>query len=102
MPVKCLPRSIASPTATPFSGEREWEATADRIAAIGDDCLRRGHRVSSRNALLRAATYYAACVYGRLCDDPDNVLARTFAAYRRCWEQYLGLLDNPPARFDIP
>ena len=85
------------------SWEREWEATADRIAAIGDDCLRRGHRVSSRNSLLRAATYYAACVYVvDWCDDPDAVLARTFAAYRRCWEQYLGLLDNPPERFDIP
>lgn len=81
----------------------EWEATADRIAAIGDDCLRRGHRVSGRNALLRAATYYMACVVvvdG--CDEPETVLARTFAAYRRCWEQYLGLLDNPPERLDIP
>nr|WP_232328069.1 hypothetical protein [Kibdelosporangium sp. MJ126-NF4]CEL16541.1 hypothetical protein [Kibdelosporangium sp. MJ126-NF4]CTQ90494.1 hypothetical protein [Kibdelosporangium sp. MJ126-NF4] len=82
---------------------REWEATADRIAAIGDDCLRRGRRVSGRNALLRAATYYAVCVLmvdG--CDEPETVLARTFAAYRRCWEQYLGLLDNPPERLDIP
>lgn len=58
--------------------------------------------MSSRNALLRAATYYAAGVYvvdG--CDDPETILARTFAAYRRCWEQYLGLLDNPPEPFDI-
>ncbi|WP_344260106.1 alpha/beta hydrolase family protein [Actinomadura napierensis] len=85
------------------SWEREWEATADRIAAIGDDCLRRCHRVSGRNALLRAATYYTACVLvvdG--CDEPETVLTRTFAAYRRCWEQYLGLLDNPPERLDIP
>lgn len=85
------------------SWEREWEATADRIATIGDDCLRRGHRVSGRNALLRAATYYAACVpVVDACDAPETVLARTFAAYRRCWEQYLALLDNPPERFDIP
>lgn len=85
------------------SWAREWEATADRIAAIGDDCLRRGHRVSGRNALLRAATYYAACVVVvDACDEPDIVLARTFAAYRRCWEQYLGLLSDPPERLDIP
>jgi hypothetical protein len=85
------------------SWAREWEATADRIAAIGDDCLRRGRRVSGRNALLRAATYYTACVVvvdG--LDEPETVLARTFAAYRRRWEQYLGLLDNPPERLDIP
>ena len=85
------------------SWAREWEATADRVAAIGDDCLRRGHRVSARNALLRAATYYMACVVvADSCDDPETVLTRTFAAYRRCWERYLGLLDNPPEPFDIP
>lgn len=85
------------------SWAREWEATADRVAAIGDDCLRRGHRVSARNALLRAATYYMACVLtADGCDDPEAVIARTFAAYRRCWEQYLGLLDEPPEPLDIP
>ncbi|WP_229479486.1 hypothetical protein [Mycolicibacterium mageritense] len=36
----------------------EWEATADRIAAIAIECLRGGHRISARNAFLRAATYY--------------------------------------------
>jgi hypothetical protein len=79
----------------------EWEATADRVAAIGDDCVRRGHRVSGRNALLRAATYYTACVLvvdG--CKEPDAIRTRTFAAYRRCWEEYLRLLDNPP--LEIP
>jgi alpha-beta hydrolase superfamily lysophospholipase len=85
------------------SWAREWEATADRVAAIGDDCVRRGHRVSGRNALLRAATYYASCaLVADGCEEPDVVLKRTFAAYRRCWEQYLGLLDNPPEPLDIP
>ncbi|CAL9631132.1 alpha/beta hydrolase family protein [Streptomyces sp. enrichment culture] len=81
----------------------EWEATADRVAAIGDDCVARGHRFSGRAALLRAATYYAACVLvvdG--CKEPEALRTRTFAAYRRCWEQYLGLLDNPPEPLDIP
>ncbi|CNE21607.1 alpha/beta superfamily hydrolase [Mycobacterium tuberculosis] len=85
------------------SWAREWEATADRVAGIGDDSLQRGHRVSGRSALLRAATYYAACVLvADGCEDPKAVIDRTFAAYRRCWEQYLGLLDEPPERLDIP
>lgn len=82
---------------------REWEATADRVAAIGDDCLARGHRVSARDTLLRAASYYAACIQvvdG--CDDPDAVLARTFGAHRRRYEQYLELLDIAPERLQIP
>ncbi|UVO13678.1 dipeptidyl aminopeptidase [Mycobacterium sp. SVM_VP21] len=85
------------------SWAHEWEATADRVAAIGDDCVRKGHRISGRNALLRAATYYATCVVvADGCTGPDLVRARTFAAYRRCWEQYLGLLDNPPQPLEIP
>jgi hypothetical protein len=36
--------------------------------------------VSGRNALLRAATYYTACVVVvDACDEPETVLARTFA-----------------------
>ncbi|GAA5165698.1 alpha/beta hydrolase [Amycolatopsis dongchuanensis] len=82
---------------------REWEATADRVAAIGDDCVRRGHRISGRNALLRAATYYAVCVIvADGCAEPEAVRKRTFAAYRRRWEQYLSLLDNPPRPLEIP
>lgn len=85
------------------SWEREWEVTADRIAAIGDDCMSHGHQVSGRNALLRASTYYASCVLVvDACDDADVVRARTFSAYRRCWEQYLSLLDNPPMAVEVP
>ncbi|HEY3833382.1 MAG TPA: prolyl oligopeptidase family serine peptidase [Acidimicrobiia bacterium] len=82
---------------------REWEATANRVGAIGDDCLARGHRISARDALLRAASYYAACVQvvdG--CDDPDAVLARTFHAHRLRYGQYLDLLDVVPERLEIP
>jgi hypothetical protein len=82
---------------------RAWEATAARVAAIGDDCVHRGHRVSGRNALLRAATYYAACVLvADACAEPAVFRSRTFAAYRHCWERYLGLLDNPPEPLEIP
>lgn len=59
--------------------------------------------MSARNALLRAATYYASCVLVvDACDDPEIVRARTFTAYRRCWEQYLALLDRPPLELEIP
>ncbi len=82
---------------------REWEATGDRVAAIGDNCLARGHRVSARNALLRAASYYAACVQAvDGCDDPEAALSRTFAKHRSRFEQYLDLLDRPVERLAIP
>lgn len=81
----------------------EWEALADRIADIGEECLRRGHVVSARNALLRAATYYTPVILmvdG--LDGADAVLTRPFSAHRRCWDLYLALLSDPPEAIEIP
>src|SRR6059058_781678 len=35
-----------------------WKATADKVAEMGDQSLASGHRVSAREALLRASNYY--------------------------------------------
>jgi len=35
-----------------------WKATAERVAEIGEQALASGHRVSAREALLRASNYY--------------------------------------------
>ena len=37
-----------------------WGRAADRVAAKGEGQLSRGHRVSARDSLLRATTYYQA------------------------------------------
>lgn len=37
---------------------REWTATADRVEGIGDESAVAGHRVSAREAHLRAASYH--------------------------------------------
>jgi hypothetical protein len=39
---------------------REWEATADRVAAVAESSAAGGHDVSARDACLRGALYYAA------------------------------------------
>ena len=36
----------------------QWTATADRIAALGDESASAGHAVSARDAYLRASSYY--------------------------------------------
>ena len=36
----------------------QWSATADRIAALGDESASAGHAVSARDAYLRASSYY--------------------------------------------
>jgi hypothetical protein len=46
-------------TESDFAGwYRAWKHTADRVSAIGERALEQGHRVSARDAFLRAANYY--------------------------------------------
>jgi hypothetical protein len=40
------------------SWHEAWKATAQRVAKIGEQALASGHRVSAREALLRASNYY--------------------------------------------
>jgi pimeloyl-ACP methyl ester carboxylesterase len=48
---------------------REWKATAERVEEIGRKSLADGHRVSAREALLRASNYYRTAEF-YLRDDP--------------------------------
>lgn len=49
----------------------EWNATAERIHAIGSECEEKGHPVSAGDAYLRASEYYRAADFF-LHDDPAN------------------------------
>jgi hypothetical protein len=42
---------------------REWVATADRVAAIGDASAAAGDRVSAREAYYRACKYYRSAYF---------------------------------------
>ena len=81
----------------------EWAATAQRVAAIADECAKSGHCVSARSAHLRASAYFAmvlSSVDGTF--DPAAWLLPTFRAHRRHFEEYVALLDPPGERVDIP
>ena len=56
----------------------EWRSLAERVEQIGHDCRARGHRVSAREALLRATTYYEASFFFAEDNDP-----RKLELYRR-------------------
>ena len=65
-----------------------WKATAQRVAKIGEQALASGHRVSAREALLRASNYYrtaANFLLEKPATDPEMALLSagqhdTFAA----------------------
>jgi len=80
-----------------------WQSLADRICAIADDALAAGHRMSARDAYLRAATYYAAAMVGvDALDDAAAVLKVLFAAHRRCFDTHISLLAIPGEPLAIP
>jgi hypothetical protein len=81
---------------------REWTATAERLAATGDDCAAGGHRVSAREAYLRAVTYFHISylpLFGRPLD-PRLAAAseRETATFRKA----AALLDPPVEVLEIP
>jgi dienelactone hydrolase len=81
----------------------EWRTLADRIQAIGDESLKGGHKVSARNAYLRASVYYAASnVFVDGTDDADAQLAKGFADHRKCFDLHVGLLDPPGIPISVP
>ena len=81
----------------------EWIATADRVAAIADRCAGDGHRVSAREAYLRASAYYAqalSAVDGT--EDPEALLQSTFRAHRRCFDAHVARLEPAGQRVEVP
>jgi pimeloyl-ACP methyl ester carboxylesterase len=64
---------VATAQAIPDGDEacwhREWKATAERVEELGRKSLAEGHRVSAREALLRASNYYRTAEFYRR-DDP--------------------------------
>lgn len=82
---------------------RAWRATADRVAAIAEDCRANGHRVSARDAFLRAAVYYGAALSAvDGTTDPEPTLTAVFADHRRCFDAHVALLDDPAEQVEIP
>jgi Prolyl oligopeptidase family len=81
----------------------EWRSLAERIQGIADASLNAGHRVSARNAYLRAAVYYAASyVFVDGTENADAQLAELFAAHRKCFGLHVSLLDPPAIPIAIP
>jgi hypothetical protein len=78
----------------------EWSALAERVEQIGRDCLARGHRVSAREAFLRATTYYEASFF--FAPDSDPRKAGLYHRQRDAFRAGGVLLDHPFEVVPIP
>jgi pimeloyl-ACP methyl ester carboxylesterase len=82
---------------------REWKATAQRVAAIGEQALASGHRVSAREALLRAANYYRTAgdfLLEKPATDPEMTLLS--AGQHDAFAAAAALFDTPVEAVSIP
>jgi pimeloyl-ACP methyl ester carboxylesterase len=61
----------AIPEGDEVAWHREWKATAQRVASLAQQSLDGDHRVSAREAFLRASNYYRTAEFYRR-DDPFN------------------------------
>lgn len=73
-----------------------WKATAERVAEIGERSLAAGHRISAREALLRASNYYRAAEFF-LRENPatDPEVTQLSARSRETFTAAISLLNTP-------
>ncbi|MEV8524345.1 alpha/beta hydrolase [Streptomyces sp. NPDC052000] len=82
---------------------REWKSTAQRVHAIATRAQADGHRVSAREALLRASNYYRTAEFYRRDDpanDPEVKLLSTLS--RETFAAAAALMDTPVEAVRIP
>jgi len=77
-----------------------WEVTAKRVEAIAWDCLNKGHKVSARDAFLRATTYWGATtVYA---DPTDPRQRSSYEKERTCFREAAKLFNPEIEIVNIP
>jgi pimeloyl-ACP methyl ester carboxylesterase len=85
------------------SWHRAWKATAQRLQATGENARAAGHRVSAREALLRASNYYrtaADFLLEKPATDPEmRVLS---AGQHDSFAAAAALFDTPVQAVSIP
>jgi pimeloyl-ACP methyl ester carboxylesterase len=84
------------------SWHRAWKATAERLRGTGEQALAAGHRVSAREALLRASNYYRAAEY-YLRENPaaDPEVTLMFSRSQETFRAAASLLDTPAETISI-
>jgi len=80
-----------------------WRNTAERVHGIADTALKNGHRVSAREAFLRASNYYRTAEFFRRKNAASDTEARAVARLsRQMFASAINLMDRPALRIDIP
>ncbi|KUJ09190.1 alpha/beta-hydrolase, partial [Mollisia scopiformis] len=77
-----------------------WVSTARRVEAYGEEALKGNHKVSAREAFLRATTYYQAAFFFTLLSDPRK--PEIYQKHTGCFQKAGKLFDPPFETLSIP
>ena len=93
----------AIPEGDEVAWHREWKATARRVHQLGEQSLAKGHRVSAREAFLRASNYYRTSEFF-LRDHPatDPEVALLSGESAAAFQSAIALLETPVEAVSIP
>jgi pimeloyl-ACP methyl ester carboxylesterase len=85
------------------SWHQAWTATAERVHRLGEGSLAADHRVSAREALMRASNYYRTAEFFLRVDPAnDPEVARLSSLSRRTFAMAIELFDSPVEAVSIP
>jgi hypothetical protein len=77
-----------------------WNSLAVQVEKIARDAEAKGHRVSARQAYLRAVSYYRNVSIGQRPSDPD--FQPTIRKYRALFRKFAALSDPPIEVVEVP
>jgi pimeloyl-ACP methyl ester carboxylesterase len=83
------------------SWHEEWLKTAKRIHKYAEDSLAAGHKVSARQAYLRASNYYRVAEF-LLMDPEDPRIHATWGGSKECFSKAARLFSPPFESVEIP
>ncbi|MFL6486854.1 MAG: alpha/beta hydrolase family protein [Nitrososphaera sp.] len=83
------------------SWHQEWHKTAERVNKYADESLASGHKVSAREAYLRACNYYRAAEL-LLIDPADPRIQTTWGKSKECFSKAASLFSPPVELIEIP
>lgn len=78
----------------------EWKNTAERVEQIGIDCLNKRHKISAREAFLRAHNYYRTAEFFLQGTDPRR--SENFEKSVETFEKAMKLIDSHFEIVEIP
>ncbi|MDQ4073458.1 MAG: alpha/beta fold hydrolase [Thermoproteota archaeon] len=79
----------------------EWLKTAKRIHAYANDCFNENHKVSAREAFLRASNYYRVSAF-LLVEPDDPRIQNTVESSKECFKKSISLFPFLVEQVEIP